>query len=178
MWYSWRYWAIKNLHNSWRYHINNVQELKENTIILEFIVYRAWNVYTCDSFIQNIEHIYKCLIISKLNWSVYSFLLFLSNHQWYYHERAEWYEDIVYLSWAHTFFLESTDDSCIFHTQLERSCCDVVLHCKALQLFELQIYHWFRLAFTMSEWKYQQNLHQDSEYLDLAETWHFQHRIL
>ncbi len=127
----------------------------------------------CDSFVQIIEHIYRYLIISKLNWSVHSFLLFLSDHWWYYHERAEWYEDIVYLSWTHTFFLESINDSCVLHTQLKRSCCDVMLYCKALQLFELQICHWFWFTFIMFEWKYQQNLHQDSECLNLAETWCF-----
>ncbi len=131
-----------------------------------------------DSFVWNVEHTYKCLIISKLDWSVHSFLLFLSDYQRHYHEQAEWYEDIVYLSWAHTFFLESTDDSHVLHTQLERFCCDVMLHCKVLQLSELQICHWFQFAFTMSEWKYQQNFHQDSECLDLAETWCFQHWIL
>ncbi len=77
-------------------------------------------------------------------------MLFLSDHWWHYHEWAEWYEDVVYLSWACTFFLESTDDSCVLYTQLERSCCDVMLHCKALQLSELQICHWFWLAFKMS----------------------------
>ncbi len=133
---------------------------------------------TCDSFVRSIELTYKCLIISKLDWSVHNFLLFLNNHQQHYHEWVEWYEDVVYLSWACTFFLESTDDSRVFHTRLEKSCCDVVLHCKALQLSELRICHWFWLAFTMSEWEYQQNLHQDSECLDLAETWHFQRQIL
>ncbi len=131
-----------------------------------------------DSFIQSVEHTYKCLIISRLNWSVHSFLLFLSDHQQHYHERAEWYENVVYLSWAHTFFLESTDDSHVLHIQLKKSCCDVMLHCKVLQLSELQICHWFRLAFIMSEWRCQQNLHQDSECLDLAETWHLQRQIL
>ncbi len=133
---------------------------------------------TCDSFLWSVEHIYKCLIINKLNWSVHSFLLFLSDHWRHYHERAEWYEDVVYLSWTHTFFLKSTDDSHVFHTRLKRSCCDVMLHCKALRLSELRICHWFRLAFTMSEWECQQNLHQDSECLDLAETWCFQRWIL
>ncbi len=123
---------------------------------------------TCDSFIRNIEHTYKYLIINRLNWSVYSFLLFLNDHQWHYHEWAEWYKDIVYLSWACTFFLESTDDSYVLYTQLKKSCCDVMLYCKALQLSELQICHWFRLTFTMFEWECQQNLHQDSECLDLA----------
>jgi len=131
-----------------------------------------------DSFIQSIKHTYKCLIISKLDWSVHNFLLFLNDHWWHYHERAEWYKDVIYLSWAHTFFLESTDDSCILYTQLEKSFCDVMLHCKALQLSELQIYHWFQLAFTMFKWEYQQNLHQDSECLNLAETWCFQRWIL
>ena len=133
---------------------------------------------TRDSFIQSIEHTYKCLIINKLNWSVHNFLLFLNDHWWHYHERAEWYKDIVYLSWTRTFFLESTDDSHVLHTQLEKSCCDVVLHCKVLQLSELWICHWFQLTFTMSEWECQQNLHQDSECLDLTETWHLQCWIL
>ena len=133
---------------------------------------------THDSFIRSVEHTYKCLIISKLDWSIHNFLLFLSDHQRHYHERAEWYKDVIYLSWAHTFFLESTDDSRVFHIQLKKSCCDVVLHCKVLQLFKLRIYHWFWLAFTMFEWKCQQNLHQDSECLDLAETWCFQRWIL
>ncbi len=126
---------------------------------------------TRDSFIRSVEHTYKCLIISRLDWSVHNFLLFLNNHQQHYHERAEWYKDIVYLSWTCTFFLESTDNSCVLHTQLERFCYNVVLHCKALQLFELRICHWFQFAFTMSEWKCQQNLHQDSECLNLVETW-------
>ncbi len=133
---------------------------------------------THDSFIQSVEHIYKCLIISKLNWSVHSFLLFLSDYWRHYHERAEWYKDVVYLSWAHTFFLKSTDDSCVLYTQLERSCYDVVLYCKVLQLFELRICHWFQLTFTMSEWDCQQNLHQDSECSDLAEIWYLQRWIL
>ena len=131
-----------------------------------------------DSFVWSVEHTYKCLIISKLNWSVHSFLLFLNNHWWHYHKWAEWYEDVVYLSWAHTFFLESTDDSCVLHTQLEKSCCDVVLYCKALWLSELRICHWFQFTLTMFEWEWQQNLHQDSKCFDLAETWCFQHRIL
>jgi len=135
-------------------------------------------VCTCDSFIRSVEHTYKCLIISKLDWSVHSFLLFLNDHQRHYHEWAEWYEDIVYLSWARTFFLESTDDSCVLHTWLERSCCDIVLHCKVLQLSKLQICHWFWLTFIMSEWECQQNLYQDSECFDLAKTWCFQHWIL
>ncbi len=133
---------------------------------------------THDSFVQSVEHTYKCLIINRFNWSVHNFLLFLNDHQRHYHERAEWYKDVVYLSWAHTFFLESTDDSHILHTQLKRSYYDVMLHCKVLQLSELRICHWFRLAFIMSEWECQQNLHQDSECLDLTETWCFQHRIL
>ncbi len=133
---------------------------------------------TRDSFVRSVEHTYKCLIISKLDWSVHSFLLFLNDYWQHYHERAEWYEDVVYLSWARTFFLESTDDSRVLHTRLEKSCCDVVLHCEALQLSELRICHWFRLTFTMSEWECQQNLHQDSECLDLAEAWCFQRRIL
>ncbi len=131
-----------------------------------------------DSFVRSVEHTYKCLIISKLDWSVHSFLLFLNDYQWHYHKRAEWYKDVVYLSWTCTFFLESTDDSHVLHTRLEKSCCNVVFHCKALWLSELQICHWFRLAFTMSEWRCQQNLHQDSECLDLAETWCFQRWIL
>jgi len=131
-----------------------------------------------DSFIWSVEHTYKCLIISKLDWSVHNFLLFLNDHQWYYYERAEWYEDVVYLSWACTFFLESTDDFYVFYTQLKKSCYDVMLYCKVLQLSELQICHWFQLTFTMFEWECQQNLHQDSECLDLAETWCFQHWIL
>ncbi len=131
----------------------------------------------CDSFVWNVEHTYKCLIISKLNWSVHSFLLFLSVHQQHYHEWAEWYKDVVYLSWACTFFLESTNDSHILYTQLERSCCDIMLHCEALWLSELQICHWFQFTFTMSEWKCQQNLHQDLKCFDLVETWCFQHRI-
>jgi len=135
-------------------------------------------VCTPDNFIQSIEHTYKYLIISKLNWSVHSFLLFLNDHWQHYHERAEWYKDIVYLSWACTFFLESTDDSRVFHTWLERSCCDVMLYCEALQLSELQICHWSQLTFIMSEWKYQQNLHQDSECLNLAEIRCFQRQIL
>ncbi len=133
---------------------------------------------TRDSFVRSVKHTYKCLIISRLDWSVHSFLLFLNDYWRHYHERAEWYEDIVYLSWAHTFFLESTDDSRVLHTQLKRSCCDIMLHCKVFRLFELWICHWFQLTFTMSEWEYQQNLHQDSECLDLTETWHFQRRIL
>ena len=133
---------------------------------------------TRDSFVQSVEHTYKCLIISKLDWSVHSFLLFLNDHWWHYHEWAEWYKDVVYLSWARTFFLESTDDFRVFHTRLEKSCCDVVLYCEALQLSELRICHWFWLAFTMSEWKYQQNLHQDSECFDLVKTWCFQRQIL
>ncbi len=131
-----------------------------------------------NSFIRSVEHTYKCLIISKLNWSVYNFLLFLSDHQQHYHERAEWYKDVVYLSWAHTFFLESTDDSRVLHTWLERFCCDVMLHCKVLWLSELRIYHWFQFAFIMSEWECQQNLHQDSKCFNLAETWCFQRWIL
>ncbi len=133
---------------------------------------------TRDSFVWSIEHTYKCLIINRFNWSDHNFLLFLNDHQQHYHEWAEWYKDVVYLSWAHTFFLESTDDSHVLYTQLKRSCCDVVLHCKVLQLSELRICHWFRLTFTMSKWEYQQKLHQDSECLDLAETWCFQHWIL
>jgi len=135
-------------------------------------------VCTHDSFIRSVEHTYKCLIINRFNWSVHNFLLFLSNYWQHYHERAEWYKDVVYLSWARTFFLESTDNSHVLHTRLEKSCCDVVLHYEALQLSELQICHWFRLTFIMSEWKCQQNLHQDSECLDLAETWCFQRWIL
>ncbi len=132
----------------------------------------------CDSFVWSIEHTYKCLIISKFNWLIHSFLLFLNDHQQHYHEWAEWYEDVVYLSWAHTFFLESTDDSHVFHTQLKKSCCNVMFYCKAFWLFKLRICHWFWLAFTMSEWECQQNLHQDLECLDLAETWCFQRWIL
>ncbi len=133
---------------------------------------------THDSFVRSVEHTYKCLIINRLNWSVHNFLLFLSDHQRHYHEWAEWYEDVVYLSWVYTFFLESTDDSHVFHIQLKRSCCDVVFHYEVLQLSELQICHWFRLAFTMFEWECQQNLHQDSKCFDLAETWCFQRWIL
>ncbi len=133
---------------------------------------------THDSFVWSVEHTYKCLIISKLNWSVHNFLLFLSDHWQHYHERVEWYEDVVYLSWACTFFLESTDDFHVFYTQLEKSCCDVMFHCKVLWLSELRIYHWFQLTLTMSEWECQQNLYQDSECLDLAETWCFQCQIL
>ncbi len=134
-------------------------------------------MYMYNNFVWSVEHTYKYLIINRLDWSVCSFLLFLSNHQWYYHEWAEWCKDVIYLSWACTFFLESTDDSHVFHIQLEKSCCDVMLHCEALQLFKLQICHWFWLTFTMSEWECQQNLHQDSKCLDLAETWCFQRWI-
>jgi len=33
------------------------------------------------------------------------------------------------------------NDSDVFHTRLEKSCCDDVLHCKVLQLSEMQIYY-------------------------------------
>ncbi len=41
-------------------------------------------------------------------------------------------QNVVYLNWIYTFILESINDSDVSHTQLKKSCCNNILHCKVL----------------------------------------------
>ncbi len=107
--------------------LTNRVELTQFSVESSCIELKIWAIRL------NLDSSSKCQLETRLDDQ--------SNHWWHYYERAEWYENIIYLSWVCTFFLESTDDSRVLHTQLERSCCDVVLYYEALQLSELRIYH-------------------------------------